>query len=107
MQILHSVWHDVILSLSFFASVVGLILLAKTNQAQVEELEETELILFRMSFAYWLVYCIACVAQKLILPDWEILALSVKLTAALSYFLTFACIVCLPLHRVAVKQVEE
>ncbi|MUL38216.1 hypothetical protein [Gloeocapsopsis dulcis] len=107
MQILHSVWHDVILLLSFIASILGLVLLAQTNQAPVEELEETEQILFRMSFAYWLVYCIACSAQKLILPDWEILALSVKLTAALSYFLTFACIICLPLHRVAVRQVEE
>jgi len=107
MQILHSVWHDVILLLSFLASIIGLVLLAKTNQAQVEELEETEFVLFRMSFAYWLVYCIACGLQKFIFSDWEVLALSVKLTAALSYFLTFACIVCLPLHRVAIRQIEE
>lgn len=106
MQILHSVWHDVILSFSLIASIIGLVLLANTNQAQVE-LEETEQILFRMSFAYWLVYCIACGAQKLILPDWEVLLLSMKLTAALSYFLTFACILCLPLRRFAVRQVEE
>lgn len=107
MQILHSVWHDIILLFSFFASVIGLVLLAKKNQAPAEELEETEQMLFRMSFAYWLVYCIACGVQKLILPDWEVLALSVKLTAALSYFLTFACIICLPLHQVAIRQVEE
>ncbi|MBE9191965.1 hypothetical protein IQ230_16715 [Gloeocapsopsis crepidinum LEGE 06123] len=105
MQILHSVWHDVILSLSFFASIIGLVLLAKTNPAQVEL--EDEQILFRMSFAYWLVYCVACAMQKLILPDWEVLVLGIKLTAALSYFLTFACIICLPLHRVAIRQVEE
>lgn len=107
MQMLTSIWHDVILLLSFVASIAGLLLLADTNQTQADELVETEQVLFRMSFAYWMVYCIACAIQKVNLPDWEVLLLSVKLTAAFSYFLTFACVVCLPLHRFAVRQVEE
>jgi len=30
------------------------------------ELEETEQILFRMSFAYWMVYCVAFGIQKML-----------------------------------------
>lgn len=107
MQILNPGWHDYLVLISFAACIVGLWLLSDSNQTQADELEETEQILFRMSFTYWIVYCVAVGIQKLALPDWEILLLSLRLTAALSYFLTFACIVCLPLHRFAVRQVEE
>lgn len=100
-------WHTSILFLSFAACIAGLLLLLDTNNSQVDELEETEQILFRMTFTYWLVYCAAVGIQKIVLPDWEILLLSLKITSALSYFLTFACILCLPLHRLAVRQVEE
>lgn len=100
-------WHDAIVVLSFAASIAGLVLLSDITDWQGNELEETEAILLRMSFAYWLVYCVAVGIQKLALPDWEILLLSLKITTALSYFLTFACILCLPLHRFAVRHVEE
>lgn len=106
MQTLIFFWHDSILFLSFIACIAGLFLLS-SNGSQADDLEETEQILFKMSFAYWMVYCAAFAIQNLPLPAWEILVLSVKLTGALSYFLTFACILCLPLHRFAVKQVEE
>ncbi len=106
MQTLNIIWHDLVVILSFAACIAGLFLLAD-NKHQVNELEETEQILFRMSFAYWMVYCVAFGIQKLALPDWEIMLLSLKLTAALSYFLTFSCIVCLPLHRFSVRQVED
>lgn len=106
MQTLNIIWHDLVVILSFAACIAGLFLLADTKY-QVNELEETEQILFRMSFAYWMVYCVAFGIQKLALPDWEIMLLSLKLTAALSYFLTFSCIVCLPLHRFSVRQVED
>lgn len=107
MQSLNLIWHDLLVLVSFGACIAGLLLLADADQPEVDELEETEKILFRMSFAYWMVYCVAFEMQKLPLPDWEILLLSVKLTAILSYFLTFSCIVCLPLHRFAVQQVED
>lgn len=107
MQTINLIWHDVLVFLSFNACIAGLFLLSDANQNQVDELEETEQILFRMSFTYWIVYCASVAIQKVVLPDWEVMLLSLKLTSALSYFLTFACILCLPLHRFAVRQVEE
>lgn len=107
MQMSNLIWHDFLVFLSSIACVAGLILLSDTKQNSADELEETEQILFRMSFTYWLVYCVAVGIQKIALPDWEILLLSLRITSALSYFLTFSCILCLPLHRLAVRQVEE
>lgn len=99
--------HENLVILSFAACIAGLWLLSNGNKTQENELEETEQTLFKMSFTYWLVYCIAFGMQKIAPNEWEIVLLSLKLTAALSYFLTFACVVCLPLHRLAVRQVEE
>lgn len=108
MQMLNLGWHDYLVMISFAACITGLWLLSDSKQTQADELEETEQILFRMSFAYWMSYCVAVGLQKIALPeDWEIVLLSLRITAALSYFLTFACVVCLPLHRFAVRQVEE
>ena len=107
MQMLNLSWHDYLVLISFAACVTCLCLIFDDNQTQVNDLEETEQTLFKMSFTYWMVYCVAFGIQKIALPDWEILLLSLKLTAALSYFLTFACIVCLPLHRFAVRQIED
>jgi hypothetical protein len=88
------------------ASVAGLALLWKVGPLD-NEAAETERILFRMSFTYWLVYCIAFGIQKFVLPDWENVSTTLKITTALSYFLTFSCIVSLPLHKFAVHEVEE
>ena len=107
MQMLSLNWQDFIIFLSGAACIAGLLLLSTANQTQVDELEETEQILLRMSFSYWLVYCCAFGLQKIALPDWEMMQMSLKITNALSYFLTFACILCLPLHRFAVRQVEQ
>lgn len=99
--------HGFFVVLSFAACIAGLFLLLDAKDPQANDLEETEEILLRMSFTYWLVYCVAFGIQKIVLPDWEMVLLSLKITCALSYFLTFACILCLPLHRFAVRQVEE
>ena len=107
MQTLNLIWQDLLVFLSFNACIAGLFLLADANQNAETEMEETEQVLFRMSFTYWIVYCVAVAIQKVALPDWDVVLLSLKMTAALSYFLTFACILCLPLHRFAVRQVEE
>jgi len=107
MQMLNLDWHDYIVAISFAACIAGLCLLFNCKQSQADDLEETEQTLFKMSFSYWMVYCLCFGIQKIALPDWEILQLSLSITVALSYFLTFACIVCLPLHRFAVRQVEE
>jgi hypothetical protein len=98
--------HEFVVVVSFLASIAGLALLWNIKPSD-NETEETERILFRMSFSYWLVYCVAFGVQKLIIPDWENIAMTLKLTTALSYFLTFSCIVSLPLHKFAVHEVEE
>ncbi|OKH51885.1 hypothetical protein NIES2101_16480 [Calothrix sp. HK-06] len=99
--------HEFVVALSFLACIAGLALLWNVKP-EGNEAVETERILFRMSFTYWLVYCMAFGIQKLVLPDWENVATTLKITTALSYFLTFSCIVSLPLHRFAVhEEVEE
>ncbi|BDA66335.1 hypothetical protein RIVM261_051670 [Rivularia sp. IAM M-261] len=99
--------HEFVVALSFLACVAGLALLWNVKPEENEAVE-TERILFRMSFTYWLVYCIAFGIQKLVLPDWENVTTTLKITTALSYFLTFSCIVSLPLHKFAVhEEVEE
>ncbi|NMG11212.1 hypothetical protein [Brasilonema sp. UFV-L1] len=106
MHSVNLVCHDFFVLLSFIACIAGLLLLWEGEQKK-DETEETEEILFRMSFSYWLVYCVAFAIQKIVLPDWETVMMSLKITAALSYFLTFSCIVSLPLHKFAVRHVEE
>jgi hypothetical protein len=98
--------HEFVVAVSFVACIIGLVLLWDSKQ-QKSDVEETELILFRMSFTYWLVYCIAFGIEKLVIPDWESVVMTLRITTALSYFLTFSCIVSLPLHKFAVHRVEE
>ncbi|MDH6059173.1 hypothetical protein NWP17_01730 [Chrysosporum bergii ANA360D] len=98
--------HEFVVAVSFFACIAGLLLLWERNPSK-DHLEETEKILFRMSFSYWLVYCFAFGVEKLIFPDWETILMSVKITTALSYFLTFSCVLSLPLHKISVRRVQE
>jgi hypothetical protein len=98
--------HEFVVAFSFGACVLGLVLLWDGKQPK-NDMEETEKILFRMSFSYWLVYCVAFGLEKLILPEWEPVVMSLRITTALSYFLTFSCILSLPLHKFAVHRVEE
>ncbi|MBW4596474.1 MAG: hypothetical protein KME46_27100 [Brasilonema angustatum HA4187-MV1] len=106
MHSVNLVCHDFFVLLSFIACITGLLLLWERKQEN-NEVEETEKILFRMSFSYWLVYCVAFAIQKIVLPDWETVVMSLRITTALSYFLTFSCIVSLPLHKFAVSRVQE
>lgn len=98
--------HEFFVAISFVACIAGLILLWE-NKTEAESSEDTEIILFRMSFSYWLVYCFAFGIEKLFLLESEILITTLRITTALSYFLTFSCILSLPLHRFAVRQIEE
>ncbi|MBD0385355.1 MAG: hypothetical protein ICV54_02185 [Nostoc sp. C3-bin3] len=98
--------HEFVVAVSCVACIIGLALLWDGKQ-QKNDVEETEQILFRMSFTYWLVYCVAFGIEKLVLPDWESVLMTLRITTALSYFLTFSCIVSLPLHKFAVHRVEE
>ncbi|MBX9256928.1 hypothetical protein H1Q63_23880 [Desmonostoc muscorum CCALA 125] len=98
--------HEFVVAVSFVACILGLALLWD-GKRQKSDVEETEQILFRMSFSYWLVYCVAFGIEKIVLPEWESVLMTLRITTALSYFLTFSCIVSLPLHKFAVHRVEE
>ncbi|MBE9227021.1 hypothetical protein IQ264_16455 [Phormidium sp. LEGE 05292] len=107
MQIENLHWHDYLLLASFIASIAGLWLINSNKPTQVNEREETERSLFLMIFTYWMVYCVADFAQKLQLPNWDILLMSLQITAAISYFLTVCCVIILPLHRFSLQQVAK
>ncbi|NJP11766.1 MAG: hypothetical protein HC866_21735 [Leptolyngbyaceae cyanobacterium RU_5_1] len=102
----HISWHDYLLILSFFASIAGLILLNTDKNEAKDAIESTDRMLIMMSFTYWLVHCAAIGLQKFILPQWEFVLLSVKLTGVITYLLTASCILSLPLNRVADRQPE-
>ncbi len=96
--------HGSVVAVSFVACILGLMLLWERKGKKDEEREETEKILFRMSFSYWLVYCVAFGLEKMVFSNYEPMMMTLKVTTALSYFLTFSCILSLPLHRFAVRQ---
>jgi hypothetical protein len=98
--------HNSLVLLSSIACIAGLGLLWGYD-CQDNEAKETERILFMMSFSYWLLYCIAFGMQKVSLPGWEALIPPLKMTTALAYLLTFSCILSLPLHKLAIHEIEE
>jgi peptidoglycan biosynthesis protein MviN/MurJ (putative lipid II flippase) len=106
MHSVNLICHEFVVAVSFVACIAGLLLLYGSKQ-QKNEWEETERILLRMSFTYWLVYCVAFGIEKVILPEWSAVVMSLRMTTALSYLLTFSCILSLPLHKFAVHEVEE
>lgn len=100
----HPVWHAYLNLASFFAAVAGLYILFNVKSAPEDALDDTDHSLLAMSFGYWVVHCIAVGAQQRVLPDWEVVALSLKFTAVFSYLLTFSCALSLPLHRISANQ---
>lgn len=97
---IHFGWHDYLLAASAIAAIAGLGLLLKGKQSEsISERRATSETLLRMTFVYWIVYCLAVGLQKFDLPDINGLAISLKLTALFSYFLTFSSLLCLPLHH--------
>lgn len=106
MHSIHLLCHEFVVAVSFVACIIGLLMLWDNNQHK-DEAQETEEILLRMSFTYWLVYCVAFGIEKIALPNWESLTMALRITIALSYLLTFSCILSLPLHKFAVHSVEE
>jgi len=106
MHQINFICHDFFVMLSFCACIAGLALLWDKQQLETE-MQQTEKILFRMSFSYWLVYCFAFGIQKIFLPLGEVVIMSLRMTTALSYFLTFSCILCLPLHKFAMRRIQD
>jgi hypothetical protein len=100
--VLHpSVLHQLTCLVSFSASAIGLFLLYNHPRIRHQDLDESQWMLFAMSFAYWIVHCVAVALQKWVLPDWEVVMLSLKFTAAISVLLTFSCALSLPLNQIA------
>ena len=101
-------WHDYIVIISFVAAIAGLLLLGDNrNSEAADDRTLSEEILIKMSFTYWIVYCISVFALKLHLPEDNWLLHSLKLTTVLSYLLTASSILSLPLQRMAVRRVED
>ena len=98
--------HEFVVAISAVASIVGLLLLCERKKEK-DEIEVTEKTLLRMSFSYWLVYCLAFGVEKMVLTDWEGVIMTLKITTALSYFLTFSCVLSVPLHKFAVHEIED
>jgi hypothetical protein len=93
--------YEMVIGISAIACIVGLLLLPNHQELKTEA-QETEAALLKMTFSYWLVYCVAFTVEKMFLPLAEVLIISLKITTALSYFLTFSCILSLPLYKFAV-----
>ncbi|MEG5053490.1 MULTISPECIES: hypothetical protein [unclassified Microcoleus] len=101
-------WHDYLVMVSLVASIAGLVLLSDNRNSQpTDDRTLSEEILIKMSFTYWIVYCISVFGLKLHLPEDSWLLLSLKLTTVLSYLLTASSILSLPLQRMAVRRVED
>ena len=101
-------WHDYLVMVSFVAAIAGLLLLHDNrNSEAADDRTLSEEILIKMSFTYWIVYCISVFALKLHLPEESWLLHSLKLTTILSYLLTASSILSLPLQRMAVRRVED
>jgi hypothetical protein len=103
-------WQDILTLVSAFACIAGLVLLfgfRQVPQVPADSLEEADQQLMAMVFAYWLVHCLAIAAIR---ADWisdEFVLNSVKMTSALTYFLTWASVFSLPLHRIStVRELE-
>lgn len=100
-------WQDIITLISALACVVGLVVLLAFRQAPADSLEEADQQLMGMVFAYWLVHCLAIGVIRFHWLDSEFLLSSVKVTSALTYFLTWASVFSLPLHRIStVRELE-
>jgi peptidoglycan biosynthesis protein MviN/MurJ (putative lipid II flippase) len=93
---------------SFFASAVGLYLLYHHTAIRNEDLDESQWMLFAMSFAYWMMHCVAIAVQPWIPQEWVWALFGLKFCAVMSALLTFSCALSLPLNEIsAANRVEE
>lgn len=99
-------WHHWILILSALSSFVGLCWLCADCRNDLNDLtdaESTHQTLFRMAFAAWLMYCAAVLGETLCLNFADECGL--RVLSALSYVVTFCCVLGIPLH--AIEQLQH
>lgn len=98
---------DLLTIISAIACIAGLGIIFGLRQQHNNEAEVNEEYLFAAVFTYWLVHCLAL---ALIRIDWqaggEVWALSLRMLSALTYFVTWASVLCLPLQRISVREME-
>lgn len=102
-------WHQLILGASALASVIGLVILLRTEPTpktrqplgQVPEMDEFTAhseTLLRMIFVYWLIFCMASTLQKLACLAGTDLQAMCRITQVITYLLTFSSVLCFPMH---------
>lgn len=98
---------DLLTIISAVACIAGLGIIFGLRQQSANEVAANDEYLFAAVFAYWLVHCLAVGLMRV---DWqgggEIWCLSLKTLSALTYFVTWASVLCLPLQRISVREME-
>ncbi len=100
------IWQDIVTLVSAIACVGGFILLFGFRYLPEDELESVDQALFAMIFGYWMIHCLAIAVGRSEWIENEFLLRSLRATSAFSYFLTWASVLSLPLHRISVRETE-
>jgi hypothetical protein len=93
-------WHEYLVILSCFTSMGGLIACGRAEDKDPTEAEAMQDTLIRMTFVYWIVYCISSFSDRIDTVMPQDLACSLRILALLSYVLTFCCVLTLPLQLI-------
>lgn len=106
--ITHSAFMHAMTIVSFFGSALGLFALYYNEDIRNKDLDQTQWMLFAMTFGYWMMHCTTIALVRWIPQDWMVVLMGVKLTALGSALFTFSCGLSLPLNQIAEQnQTEE
>jgi hypothetical protein len=98
---------DLLTIISAIACIAGLGIIFGLRQRPGNEAEANDEYMFAAVFTYWLVHCLTVGLMRM---DWqgggEVWTLSLKMLSALTYFVTWASVLCLPLQRISVREME-
>lgn len=111
-------WHQLILGASALASVIGLVILLRTEPTpktmtlvgQAPELDEFTAhseTLLRMIFVYWLLFCLTSTLQNLPCLSGTDLQAMCRISQVISYLLTFSSMLCFPMHLFQARQTRQ
>ncbi|AFY59619.1 hypothetical protein [Synechococcus sp. PCC 6312] len=111
-------WHHLILGVSALASVIGLVILVRTEAtpsvmklvgqgAELDEFTAHSETLLRMIFVYWLLFCISSTLQKLTCLAGTDLQAMCQITQVITYLLTFSSLLCYPMHLFQARQTRQ
>lgn len=105
--ITHSAFMHSVTIVSFFGSALGLFALYYSEDLRDKDLDQTQWMLFSMTFGYWMMHCTAIALVRWVPQDWMVVSMGVKLTALGSALLTFSCGLSLPLNQIAQQNQPE